>query len=115
MLSQPYPVRRVCHVLHSARSRHYHQPRSRDEARLQAAMARLPEAWPTDGYRRITALLHREQVRVTRKHVARLMREMGLPCQRPARRLPAATSRRRRQVVCSRATRPYRSVDHARA
>jgi putative transposase len=86
MLSQHYPVRRVCRVLHYARSRYYYQPRSWDEAPLKAVIARLAEAWPTYGYRRITALLHREQVPVNRKHVARLMRELGLQRQRPARR-----------------------------
>jgi transposase InsO family protein len=49
-------------------------------------MARRAEAWPTSGSRRITALLHREQVRGNRTHVARLMRERGLQRQRPARR-----------------------------
>jgi HTH-like domain len=73
MLSQHYPVRRVCRVLHCARSRYYHQSRPREEALLKAAMARLAEAWPTYGNRRVTALLHREQVRVSRNHVARLM------------------------------------------
>jgi putative transposase len=84
MLSQHYPVRRVCRVLHDARSCIYHQPRSRDEAPLKAAIARLAEAWPTYGYRRITALLHREQVQVNCKHVARLMRKMDLQRQRLA-------------------------------
>lgn len=83
MLSQHYPVRRVCRVLHYARSRYDHQPRSRDEAPLQAAIARLAEAWPTSGYRRITALLPRDQVQVNHKHVARLMRARGLQRQRP--------------------------------
>jgi putative transposase len=86
MLRQYYPVRRVCRVLHCARSSYYHQSRPREEALLKAAIARLAEAWPTYGYRRITALLHREQLQVNRKHVARLMREMGLQRQRPARR-----------------------------
>lgn len=86
MLSQHYPVRRVCRVLHYARSSYYHQPRLQEETRLKAAITRLAEAWPTYGYRRITALLHRAQVQVNRKHVARLMRETGLQRQRPARR-----------------------------
>jgi putative transposase len=86
MLSQHYPVRRVCRVLHYARSGYYYRPRSPDEAMLQAAIERLAEAWPTYGYRRITALLHREQGQVNRKRVARLMREMGLQRQCPARR-----------------------------
>jgi putative transposase len=86
MPSQHYPVRWVCRVLHGARSSYDHRSRPREEALLTAAIARLAEAWPTYGYRRITALLHREQVQVNRKHVARLMREMGLQRQRPARR-----------------------------
>jgi putative transposase len=53
---------------------------------LKAAVERLAGEWPTYGYRRITALLHREQVQVNRKHVARLMREMGVQGQRPTRR-----------------------------
>jgi putative transposase len=91
MLSQHYPVRQVCRVLHYARSRYYHQPRSRDEAPLKAAIARLAEAWPIYGDRRITALLHREQVQVNHKYVARLMREMGLQARR-GRRRPARTT-----------------------
>jgi putative transposase len=69
-----------------AGSNYYHQSCSRDEALLTAAIVRLAAAWSTYGYRRITALLHREQLQVNRKHVARLMRAMGLPRQRPARR-----------------------------
>ena len=85
MLSQHYPVRRACRVLHYARSGYYHQPRSREEASLKAAIARLAEAWPTSWYRHIIALLHREQGQVNRKYVARLMCEMSLQRQRPAR------------------------------
>jgi putative transposase len=86
MLSHDYPVRQVCRVLAYARSRHYYQPRACVETTLQAAIVRLAEAWPTYGYRRITALLRREDFQVNRKHVARLMREMGLQGQRPRRR-----------------------------
>ena len=78
MLGQPYPIRQICRVLRCSRSRRYYQARHRDEASLKAAIERLAGAWPTYGYRRITALLHREHVLVTRKHVARLMREMGV-------------------------------------
>jgi putative transposase len=92
MRSQHYPVRRVCRVLHYARSGSYYRPRSQDEAVLKAAIERLAEAWPTYGYRRITALLHREQGQVNRTRVARLMRAMGLPRQCPARR-PRTTER----------------------
>jgi len=86
MLSHYHPVRRICRVLGYARSRYYHQPRPRDEAPLKAVIERLAGAWPTDGDRRITALLHREGLQVNHKHVARLMRERGLQGHRPARR-----------------------------
>jgi putative transposase len=86
MLSDDYPVRQVCRILEYARSRHYYRPRVRVEPTLQAAIVRLVEAWPTYGYRRITALLRREDFQVNRKHVARLMRDMGLQGQRPRRR-----------------------------
>jgi putative transposase len=86
MLSQHHPVRQLCRVLSCLRSGHYYQARRRDETWLKAAIERLAGEWPTYGYRRITALLHREQVQVNRKHVARLMREMGLQGQRPTHR-----------------------------
>jgi putative transposase len=90
MLSQDYPVRQVCRVLEYARSRHDYRPRTRAEAPLRAAIVRLAEAWPTYGYRRLTALLHREGLQVNRQHVARLMREMRLQGQR-RRRGPRTT------------------------
>jgi putative transposase len=86
MLSQHYSVRQICRVLRCARSRHYYRAHPRDETALKAAIERLVGALPSYGYRRITALSYREQVQVNRKHVARLMREMGLQGQRPTRR-----------------------------
>ena len=86
MLSQHYPVRQMCRALRCSRSRHDDQAQPRDETALTAAIERLAGEWPTDGYRRMTALLHRDQVQVNRKHVARLMREMDLQGHRPTRR-----------------------------
>jgi transposase InsO family protein len=85
MLSQHYPIRQLCHVLKCPRSSHYYRAQRRDETPLKTAIERLAGTWPSYGYRRITALLHREHVQVNRKHVARLMREMGLQGQRPVR------------------------------
>ena len=85
MLSHHYPVRQVCRVLGYARSHYYYQARPCAEPTLQAAIERLAGAWPTYGYRRITALLRREDFQVNPKRVARLMRGMGLQGQRPAR------------------------------
>src|ERR687884_540904 len=73
----------LCRLLSCPRSAHYNQARRRDETWLKAAIERLAGQWPTYGYRRITARLHREHVRVNRKHVARLMREMELQGHRP--------------------------------
>jgi putative transposase len=86
MLSQDYPIRHICRVLGAARSSYYHRVQPRDETPLRAAIERLAGEWPTYGYRRITALLRREDFQVNHKRVARLMREMGLQGQRPARR-----------------------------
>jgi putative transposase len=91
MLSQYYSVRRICRALRCSRSGHYYQAQCRDETPLKAAIERLAGEWPTYGYRRIIALLQREQLQVNRKHVARLMREMGLQGQRPTRH-PRTTS-----------------------
>ena len=49
-----------------------------DETTRNAAIERLAGQWPAYGYRRITALLRREHIPVNHKHVARLMRMMGL-------------------------------------
>jgi putative transposase len=85
MLSPRYPVRHVCRVLGYARSHYYYRAHPCDETTLKAAIERLAGQWPTYGYRRITALLRREDFLVNHKHVARLMRTMGLQGQRPAR------------------------------
>ena len=86
MLSHQYPVRHICRVLGYARSHSYYQAHPGDETTLKAAIERLAGQWPTYGYRRITALLRREDIQVNHKHVARLMRIMGLQGQRPAHR-----------------------------
>jgi hypothetical protein len=77
MLRQRHPIRQICRVRSCPRSGHYDQARRRDETWLKAAIERLAGQWPTYGYRRLTARLPREHVRVNRKPVARLMREMG--------------------------------------
>ena len=63
MLSPHYPVRQMCRALGVSRSRHYYQAQPRDETALTAAIERLAGEWPTDGYRRMTALLHRDRFR----------------------------------------------------
>jgi putative transposase len=85
MLRQRPPVRQVCRVLSTTSSSYDCQAQGRDEATLHAAIERLAGAEPTYGYRRITVLLRREGFQGNHKHVARLVREMVLQGQRPAR------------------------------
>ncbi|RLC84188.1 MAG: hypothetical protein DRI79_13215, partial [Chloroflexi bacterium] len=57
---------------------YYHQGTQRaDEAELRAAIKAVAAEWPTYGYRRITAQLHRQGWQVNHKRVQRLMRLMG--------------------------------------
>jgi putative transposase len=79
MVARSYPVAVCCEVLGAARSSYYYQPvQSADEATLKAAIKDAAAAWPTYGYRRITAQLRREGWQVNHKRVQRLMREMAI-------------------------------------
>jgi putative transposase len=57
---------------------------------LRAAVTELAATYPTDGYRRLTALLGRQGWQVNHKRVQRLMRDMGL--QRPLKRRKTRTT-----------------------
>jgi putative transposase len=73
-------VRRQCALLGVARSGVYRPPRPANDNDL-ALMRRLDElftAWPFLGSRRMAALLRAEGQSVNRKHVQRLMRQMGI-------------------------------------
>jgi putative transposase len=78
VLSSHYPVALACRVLGCARSSHYYQSQAQDESDLRSAIDSLAAQWPTYGSRRITMELRRQGWRVNRKHVSRLMAEMGL-------------------------------------
>jgi putative transposase len=73
-----YPVERVCKALDFSRSSFYYQGEEPDEQALKKAIDELAAAWPTYGYRRITAMLQRQSWHVNRKRVLRIMREKGL-------------------------------------
>jgi len=77
-LAQEYPAEMVCQTLTFARSSFYYQAPAPDEQELKKAIDELATAWPTYGYRRITAMLRREGRRINRKRVLRIMRQMSL-------------------------------------
>ena len=81
--------RRACQVLGQPRSTQRRQPQvAGDEPRLVRRMIELATQYGRYGYRRITALLQREQWRVNHKRVERLWRLEGLkvPKRQPKRR-----------------------------
>jgi putative transposase len=75
-----------------ARSTFYCQPVGQrpDEARIAEKIAEICVEYPCYGYRRVTAQLHREGLRVNHKKALRIMREQGLSV-RPQRRYVATT------------------------
>lgn len=78
-LAPTYPVNLICQVLDYPRSSYYYQPKELDEEELKAAIRDVAGAWPTYGYRRITAQVRREKHwTVNSKRVRRLMRELDV-------------------------------------
>lgn len=92
-LAQEYPVETVCQTLGFPRSSYYYAALAPDEQELNKAIDELAAAWPTYGYRRITAMLHRDGRRVNRKRVLRIMRQMHLLCTCKAQKRRTTNSR----------------------
>lgn len=87
LVEQGYAARVVCPLLGFPRSGLYRAaapPAGGGD--LRAALVRLAGAWPTYGYRRLTALVRREGHAANGKRVRRLMRELGIQGRRPVRR-----------------------------
>lgn len=90
-LTDEFPLRLITRVTGWPRSSLYSEPRERaDAAKLDAAIADLAGAWPTYGYRRITAMLRRDGWRINRKRVLRAMHRLGLAA-KPHERQPRTT------------------------
>lgn len=87
-LIQQYPARLVRRLLDLPRCGLYRPavaPAQKD-TELRAALQRLAGRWPTYGYRRLTVMLRREEMTVNGKRVRRVMGQMGILGQPPARR-----------------------------
>jgi putative transposase len=92
-LAGEYPVRRLCRVLGCPRAALYRATACpAGEADLHQDVERLAGAWPTYGYRRLTAMLRRQGWAVNGKRVRRVMAELGFQGQAPARRVRTTDS-----------------------
>ena len=82
--------RRACQVVGQPRGTQRYEPREADDEKpLVKRMKELSAAHPRYGYRRVWALLRREEFQVNRKRVHRLWRREGL-------RVPTRQRKRRR-------------------
>jgi transposase InsO family protein len=54
------------------------QGKKRHEACLKEKIQQIAYQHPYDGYRRMTAQLHREKIKVNHKRVLKMMRELGI-------------------------------------
>ena len=87
-LAKTYPIRLVCRLLGVPRSSVYYpaRPLADDEAMLKTALLDLAGEWPTYGYRRLTAMMHRLDWPVNAKRVRRWMDELGIHGAAPVRK-----------------------------
>jgi putative transposase len=78
-LAKEYSVSLLCQVLECPRSTYYYQAQPKDDAQLSAAIQETAGAWPTYGYRRITAQIRRDRKwQVNSKRVRRIMHLLRL-------------------------------------
>lgn len=80
IVTEGYPIMKVCELLDLSRSTYYYRPIQADESELQAAIEDLAGQYPTYGTRRITHQLRRlpYRIHVNRKRVRRVMAEQKL-------------------------------------
>jgi putative transposase len=92
-MSGEYPIRVLCQVFEISRSSLYYKPVAPPpETEIKSEIAKLAGEYPTYGYRRITAMLHRRGYLVNNKRVRRLMGEMGLVGKCPQKRCRTTNS-----------------------
>jgi len=85
-MAEQFPKTAVCRTLGVRRSSLYYKPRRVEAPGLKSAIGEVCTHFPRYGYRRVTAELHRRDWLVNRKHVARLMAEMGLQARKVVRK-----------------------------
>lgn len=81
-LAADYPVKVVCQVLDYPHSSFYRQDNKPEDLSLRGAIEAVATAWPTYGYRRVSAQLRRQGWHVNTKRILRLMGEQGLKAKR---------------------------------
>lgn len=92
-MSGEYPISVICQVFEVSRSSLYYKPVAPlAETETKSEIAKLAGEYPTYGYRRITAMLHRRGYLVNNKRVRRLMGEMGLVGKSPKKRCRTTNS-----------------------
>jgi transposase InsO family protein len=91
-LKNDHSIRFLCETLDVHRSALYQQPRLSEDQPVRDALRELAGQWPTYGYRRLTKMLHRRGHPVNAKRVRRLMHEMGICGEAPARRVRTTDS-----------------------
>lgn len=85
-MGKQYPKASVCRALGISRSSQYYEPVVADESQLEDAIHEVCGEFPCYGYRRATAELKRRSWHVNRKHIARLMKKLGIQAKKPAAR-----------------------------
>src|SRR5438270_13315165 len=85
-LGHAFPTAAICRALGLPRGSFYRRGRADDDQPLRDALLGLAARWPTYGYRRLTVMLRRRGQVVNGKRVRRLMRELGLAAEPPARK-----------------------------
>ena len=72
-------VRRQCELLGIHRQNLYYRSKNkRDDAAMMAQILQLWRQYPMYGYRKITAMLRRGGIKISRKRVQRLMQRLGI-------------------------------------
>jgi putative transposase len=93
LVAEGYGVGLVCGVLGLAPSSYYRPAAPDGDEPLRAALKKAAGEWPTYGYRRLTKQLAREGTQANSKKVRRLMMELGLKGEKPAKKVGTTDSR----------------------